>query len=236
MQSLTGQYECAHRSALGLDYFTARLDRLTLYANGRFALITQEKSRVMHAMKNLAAGEQASGMEAPEARAEGSYSSQGDLLFLSFDSGEQERATIQDTGLQFGKDFYEKVADTTFMPPPQRMKSNMEDIAKGLKIAGAIGGTVLKAAKTIQGTLQTSPPAQNQAPSSQSTAPAQPAQSWQAQPAAPVTPQVTPGYAPQQANSGYAQAESDDTFFCDQCGSPVHAGKKFCNKCGARLV
>jgi hypothetical protein len=236
MQSLTGQYECAHRSALGLDYFTARLDRLTLYASGRFALITQEKSRVMHAMKNLAAGEQASGMEAPEARAEGSYSAQGDLLFLSFDSGEQERATIQDTGLQFGKDFYEKVADTTFMPPPQRMKSNMEDIAKGLKIAGAIGGTVLKAAKTIQGSLQTSQPDQNQAASSQSAAPVQPAQSWQAQPAAPVTPPVTPGYAPQQATSGYAQAESEDTFYCDQCGAPVRSGKKFCNKCGARLA
>ncbi len=236
MQSLTGQYECVHRSALGLDYFTARLDRLTLYASGRFTLITQEKSRVMHAMKNLAAGEQASGMEAPETRAEGSYSSQGDLLFLSFDSGEQERATIQDTGLQFGKDFYEKVADTTFMPPQQRMKSNMEDIAKGLKIAGAIGGTVLKAAKTIQDTLQTSQPAQNQAASTQNSAPAQPAQSWSAPPAAPVTPQTTPGYAPQQANAGYAQAGSDETFYCDQCGSPVRAGKKFCNKCGARLA
>src|SRR6185437_8753283 len=106
-------------------------------ANGRFALITQEKSRAMHAMKNLATGQQA-GMEAPEAQAEGSYSAQGDLLFLTFDSGEQERATIQDTGLEFGKDFFEKVADTTFMPPTQRMKINMEDIAKGLKIAGAI--------------------------------------------------------------------------------------------------
>lgn len=235
MQSLTGQYECAHHSALGLDYFTARLDRLTLYANGRFTLITQEKSRLIHAAKNLAAGQQASGMEAPETHAEGSYNSQGDLLFLSFDRGEQERATIQDTGLQFGKDFYEKVSDTTFMPPAQRMKSNMEDIAKGLKIAGAIGGTLFKAAKTIQDTLQTSPPEQTQATSAQSTAPAQSAPSWQAQPAAPATPQVTPGYAPQQASPG-GYAQSDDTFFCDQCGSPVRIGKKFCNKCGARLV
>src|SRR5262245_58955311 len=112
MQSLIGQYECNHRSALGLDYFTARLDRLTLYANGRFALITQEKSRAMHAIKNLTAGEQAS-MEAPETRSEGSYSSQGELLFLRFDSGEQEQATIQDTGLLFGKDFFEKVAENT---------------------------------------------------------------------------------------------------------------------------
>ena len=230
MQSLTGQYECAHRSGLGLDYFTARLDRLTLYANGRFAFITQEKSRLMHAAKNLAAGQQSTGTEAPETRAEGSYSSQGDLLFLNFDSGEQERANIQDAGLQFGKDFFEKVADTTFMPPPQRMKSNMEDIAKGLKIAGAIGGTVIKAAKTIQDSLQTSQPAQNQGNNPQNAAAAPPAQSWQAQPAAP---QKTPGYVPQQASPD--QAQGDDTFFCDQCGAPVRSGKKFCNKCGARL-
>ena len=191
MQSLTGQYECAHRSALGLDYFTARLNRLTLYANGRFALITQEKSRLMHAAKNLAAGQQASGMEAPETHDEGSYSSQGDQLVLKFDSGEEERATIQDTGLQFGKDFFEKVSDTTFMPPAQRLKSNMDDIAKGLKIAGAIGGTVLKAAKTLQDTLQPAQPAQNQPGNVQNAAPAQPAQaqsSRQAQPAAPATP------------------------------------------------
>jgi len=229
MKSLTGQYECAHRSGLGLDYFTARLDRLTLYANGRFALITQEKSRAMHAMKNLAAGQQA-GMEAPETHAEGSYSAQGDLLFLTFDSGEQERATIQDTGLEFGKDFFEKVADTTFMPPAQRMKSNMEDIAKGLKIAGAIGGTVFKAAKTIQDTFQPAQPDQNQGGGAQNAAPAQ--SSWQAPAAAPATPQTAAGYAPPQT----AQAENDSAFFCDQCGAPVRSGKKFCNKCGARLV
>jgi len=229
MKSLTGQYECAHRSGLGLDYFTARLDRLTLYANGRFALITQEKSRAMHAMKNLAAGQQA-GMEAPETHAEGSYSAQGDLLFLTFDSGEQERATIQDTGLEFGKDFFEKVADTTFMPPAQRMKSNMEDIAKGLKIAGAIGGTVFKAAKTIQDTFQPAQPDQNQGGGAQNAAPAQ--SSWQAPAPAPATQQTAAGYAPPQT----AQAENDSAFFCDQCGAPVRSGKKFCNKCGARLV
>lgn len=224
MKSLTGQYECAHRSGLGLDYFTARLDRLTLYANGRFALITQEKSRAMHAMKNLAAGQQA-GMEAPETHAEGSYSAQGDLLFLTFDSGEQERATIQETGLEFGKDFFEKVSETTFMPPTQRMKSNMEDIAKGLKIAGAIGGTVFKAAKTIQDTFQPAQPDQHQGSNAQSAAPAQ--SSWQPQSAAPATPQTA---------ASPAQTEGGTAFFCDQCGSPVRAGKKFCNQCGARLV
>lgn len=235
MQSLTGQYECAHHSALGLEYFTARLDRLTLYANGRFALITQEKSRLMHAAKSLAAGQQAS-MEAPETHAEGSYSTQGNLLFLSFDSGEQEQATIEDTGLLFGKDFYEKVSDNTFMPPAQRMKSNMEDIAKGLKIAGAIGGTLFKAAKTIQDSLQTSQSTPNQANNTQAAPPAPPVQAAPVQPAVPATPQVTPGYSSQQATPGYAQVENEETFFCDQCGAPVRAGKKFCNRCGARLV
>ncbi len=226
MQSLTGQYECSHRSALGLDYFTARLDRLTLYANGRFSLITQDKSRLIHAAKNLAAGQQA-GMEAPETHGEGSYSSQGDQLFLTFDSGEQERATIQDKGLQFDKDFFEKVSETTFMPPAQRMKSNMDDIAKGLKIAGAIGGTVLKAAKTIQDTLQPAQPAQSQPGNAQSSQ-GQSSQLTQnpapAQPAAPAVQQANPG-------SG-----AEAFFYCDQCGSPVRLGKKFCNQCGARMV
>ncbi len=221
MQSLTGQYECNHRSALGLDYFTARLDRLTLYATGRFALFTQEKSRVMHAVKHLAAGEQAS-MEAPETRAEGNYRSQGTLLFLTFDDGTQDQGTIQDTGLLFGKDFFEKVASSTFMPPAQRVQSNMEDIAKGLKIAGAIGGTVLKAAKTIQGTIQSTSPAPNQAANAQNFTPAPsagPVQSTVANP------------QPQAGTNA-----SDDTFFCDQCGAPVRSGKNFCNKCGARLA
>lgn len=230
MKSLTGQYECMHRSGLGLDYFTARLDRLTLYANGRFTLITQEKSRLLHAAKSLAGGQQAS-MDAPEEHAEGSYTSQGDRLFLRFDSGEEEQAQIQEAGLQFGKDFFEKVSDTTFMPPPQRMKSNMEDIAKGLKIAGAIGGTVLKAAKTIQDSLQTSQPAQQQpagAGTAQNAAPASSAQQpWAAQPTAPASP------LPQQAAP--ISPPEDETFFCDQCGAPVRSGKKFCNKCGARL-
>jgi hypothetical protein len=223
MKSLTGQYECAHRSGLGLDYFTARLDRLTLYASGRFALITQEKSRLLHAAKSLASGQQAS-MEVPEVRREGSYGSQGDQLSLNFDDGEQEQAEIQEEGIQIGQNYFEKVSDSTFMPPPQRMKSNMEDIAKGLKIASTIGGTVFKAARTIQDTLQPQQPAQNQAGATQQNAAAaqpasQGAQSWKSQSA-------TPAYTPPQ---------EDETLFCDQCGAPVRPGKKFCNKCGARL-
>ena len=241
MKSLTGQYECAHRSGLGLDYFTARVDRLALYPNGRFTLVTQEKSRLAHAAKNLASGQQTS-MDAPEARSEGSYSPQGTLLILQFDSGEQEQAQILEAGLQFTKDFFEKVSDSTFMPPPQRMKSNMEDIAKGLKIAGAIGGTVLKAAKTIQDTLQspqqgqqgapanTAPPATSQ-PASQAQQPA-PAQSWQTAP--PATPSQ-PAYTPAQPAAGSALPDEDETLYCDQCGMPVRPGKKFCNHCGARL-
>ncbi|HET8841741.1 MAG TPA: zinc ribbon domain-containing protein [Ktedonobacteraceae bacterium] len=225
MKALVGQYECAHRSGLGMDYFTAKLDRLTLFATGRFTFITQEKSRIMHAAKSLASGQQAS-MEAPEMRREGTYSAQGDLVFLQFDDGTQQRAQLQDEGLQIGNDYFEKVSDSTFMPPPQRMKSNMEDIAKGLKIAGAIGGSVLKAARTIQDTLQTQP-AQNQpgtgqpqasTPGTQQTPPAQ------NQPASP------PPAAP-----SYSTPSSEETFFCDQCGSPVRPGKRFCNKCGARL-
>lgn len=231
MQSLIGQYECNHRSAVGLDYFTAKLDRLTLYANGRFALITQEKSRAMHALKNLATGEQAS-MEAPETRAEGSYSSQGAILFLNFDSGEQERGEIQNTGLQFGKDFYEKVSENTFAPPVQRLKSNMEDIAKGLKIAGAIGGTVIKAAKTLQDTLQPAQPGQGQ-PSSSQSAQGQSAQPGQAQTSWP-TQNATPAQPAAPAAAQPAPSASAEAFFyCDQCGSPVRLGKKFCNKCGA---
>lgn len=240
MKSLTGQYECAHRSGLGLDYFTARVDRLTLYPNGRFTLIAQEKSRLAHAAKSLASGQQTS-MEAPETRAEGNYSPQGNLLILHFDSGEQEQAQILETGLQFNKDLFEKVSDSTFMPPPQRMKSNMEDIAKGLKIAGAIGGTVLKAAKTLQDTLQSSQqgqqgtpanaaPSAAAQPSSQAQQPA-PAQSRQPPPAAP----AQPAYTPAQSTPGSSLPEDDETLYCDQCGRPVRPGKKFCNHCGARL-
>lgn len=228
MKSLIGQYECMHRSGLGLDYFTARLDRLTLYANGRFVLARQHKSRLMHAAKNLASGQQA-GMDAPESSTEGNYRSQGTVLLLQFDSGEQEQAQIQQAGLQFGNDFFEKVADTTFMPPQQRLQSNMEDIAKGLKIAGAIGGTVLKAAKAIQDTLQTSQPASTSGTSVPQQSQPEAQQVWQVPPTAP------PGSTPSPAAANGAFPQDDETLFCDQCGAPVRPGKRFCGKCGARL-
>lgn len=239
MKALTGQYECMQRSGLGLDFFTAKLHRLTIYANGRFALITQEKSRIMHAAKALASGEQAT-MEAPETRREGNYSSQGDMVLLHFDDGEEERGQVLDDGVQIGRDYYEKVAESTFMPPPQRMKSNMEDIAKGLKIAGAIGGTVLKAARGIQDTLQTQPPAQNQPGAPGSTQNAAPpssqasSQGWQASSPPPAS-QSWQASSPPSTASGYAPPQGDETLFCDQCGAPVRPGKHFCNKCGASL-
>ena len=75
MKSLTGQYECLHRSGVGLDYFTSHIDRLTLQANGRFSYLVQEKSRVGHAAKALLSGQQVD-MNAPEVRRDGRYSSQ----------------------------------------------------------------------------------------------------------------------------------------------------------------
>lgn len=233
MKSLIGQYECANRSGFGLDYFTARLHRLTIYTNGRFALITQEKSRIMQAAKSLAAGQQAT-MEAPETRREGRYSSQGDVLFLYFDDGEEMRGQIQAEGVQLDRDYYEKVADSTFMPPPQRMKSNMEDIAKGLKIAGAIGGTVLKAARTIQDSLQTQS-TQNTSGSTQNATPPSAAQPSQAAQSRQASPPPGPAYTPPATSGSAALPQDDETLFCDQCGTPVRPGKKFCNKCGAAL-
>src|SRR5713226_123712 len=154
MKSITGQYESLHRSGIGLDYFTSQVDRLTLQANGRFSFIIQEKSRLGHAAKSLLSGQQVD-MNAPEIRREGRYTSQGNTVSFFFDDGAQEQGQLTANGLQIANDFFEKVSDSTLLPPTHRLKSNMEDIAKGLKIAGAIGGAAVKAAKTIQDTIQT---------------------------------------------------------------------------------
>ncbi|MGH2497449.1 MAG: hypothetical protein ACRDIV_22335 [Ktedonobacteraceae bacterium] len=228
MKSITGQYECVHGSGLGLDYFTSHIDRLILQANGRFSLVVQEKSRIGHAAKSLLSGQQVD-MNAPEIRREGRYSSQGNIVTFFFDDGTQEQGQLApDGGVQIGSNFFEKVSDSTLLPPTHRLKSNMEDIAKGLKIAGAIGGTAIKAVKTIQDSIQTTqgprstsasnPPSQgtNQAPPSyqppQYSPPAQPA------------PTATAG-----------QGQNIETLYCDQCGNPVRPGKLYCNHCGARL-
>ena len=230
MKSITGQYECSHSSGIGLDYFTSRLDRLTLLAKGRFTLIVQERSRISHAAKSLLSGQQVD-TNAPETRREGSYTYQGDSISFVFDDGSREQGQLSANGIQIGKDFFEKVSDSTLLPPVQRTQSYMEDIAKGLKIAGAIGGAALKAAKTVQDTLQT---AQGAQPGQASSTPSQGTyQQNQGAPQSSQAPVQRPAAVP--PAQGAASEQESATFFCDQCGSPVRPGKRFCNHCGARL-
>lgn len=229
MKSLTGQYECLHRSGIGLDYFTSHIDRLTLQASGRFSYIVQEKSRIGHAAKTLLSGQQVD-MNAPEVRREGRYSSQGNVVTFYFDDGAQEQGQLTANGFQIGNDFFEKVSDSTLLPPTHRLKSNMEDIAKGLKIAGAIGGTAIKAVKTIQDTIQNTQgshttPASN--PPSQGTNAYSQAPSYQ--------PPQTPPPAQSTHTATPGQGQGAETLFCDQCGQPVRPGKLYCNHCGERL-
>jgi hypothetical protein len=229
MQSISGQYECSHRSGLGLDYFTSRLDRLTLQANGRFTLIVQEHSRITRAAQSLMSGQQIS-TNTPETRRDGTYTYSGNNISLHFDDGTQEQGQLTPDGIQIGKNLFEKVSDSTLLPPTHRLKKDMEDIAKGLKIAGTIGGAAIKAAKTIQDTLQ-SP----QNPQSGQAAGAQPAPVAPQQQAAPPV-QSVPVRPPQPAPAQNTTIDEDaETLFCDQCGAPVRPGKRFCNRCGARL-
>ncbi len=238
MKSLTGQYECVHRSGVGLDYFTSRIDHLTLQSNRRFSFIVQQQSRISHAAKSLLSGQQVD-TNAPEIRREGSYTSQGNSLSFLFDDGTQEQGQVAENGIQVGNDFFEKVSDSTRLPPTHRMQSNMEDIAKGLKIAGAIGGATIKAVKTLQNTVQTaqgspsSPPTPTSSQSANRQAPGNQAyQDYQA-PQHPSPP--PPAATPAQPAPAPTPAQDDETLFCDQCGSPVRPGKRFCSHCGARL-
>lgn len=231
---ITGQYECEHRSSLGigLDYYTSRLDRLTLLANGRFTLVVQDKSRMSHAAKALLQGQQPS-MAAPETRREGTYVEQGNQVRLNFDDGglEQGQVSRNGDGIQLGPNFFTKVSDSTMLPPTHRVQKNMEDIAKGLKIAGAIGGIAMKAAKEIQGAMQptqsqSNPPAAGQAPAPQPRQASTP------------TPAPAPTYRPpQQAYQAPPQANSSEPepLYCDQCGTRARPGKRFCGHCGAEL-
>src|SRR5579875_662217 len=238
---VTGQYECLHRSGIGLDYFTSRVDRLTLYPNGRFALITQDRSRAVNAAQSLMSG-QAITSNAPETRREGSYTRQDRLLIFSFDDGAQMQAQIawNEEGLQIDTNFFQKVSDSTVLPPTHRLKQDMDDIAKGIKIATTIGGIALKAAKGIHETIQTiqtpAPQTSQPAPIPQSPMQQQPAGSSAPTPAYPPTPapppvaQQAPTPMPHQATPAHVE-----TLYCDQCGAPARPGKRFCNQCGARL-
>ncbi|HWS83551.1 MAG TPA: zinc-ribbon domain-containing protein, partial [Ktedonobacteraceae bacterium] len=138
-------------------------------------------------------------------------------------------------GLQIGPNVFTKVSDSTLLPPTHRLKQDMEDIAKGIKIAKTIGGMAAKAAKTIQGTIQPT-----QEPETGQTPPQSPSVVQQGQPVQspmpPPTPQnVTPGphspsgFTPQTPSTGAV-------LYCDQCGARSRPGKRFCNNCGARLA
>ncbi len=238
-KAVTGQYECVHSSGIGLDYFTSRIDRLTLFPSGRFTLITQERSRIVNAAQSLISGQQVT-PNAPETRREGSYTIQGNIISLRFDDGSQEQGQLawNGEGLQLDKDFFNKVSDSTVLPPAQRLKKDMDDIAKGLKIAGTIGGMAMKAAKTIHETIQatqesgtgsTQSPAQ---PSAQGSAP--PAASHPVQPAQPATP-APPSYASTPPAQQPASPVEEEPLYCDQCGTRARPGKRYCGKCGALL-
>src|SRR6266567_8544672 len=152
---ITGQYEFLHRSGVGLDYFTSRVDRLTLQSDRRFILIIQERSRVANVAQSLMSGQQIA-TNAPEVRREGTYSAKGNAISFRFDDGaiEDGQMSWNGEGMQFGPNFFNKVSDSTLLPSTHRLKKDMDDITKGLKIAGTIGSIAIKAAKTIHDTIQ----------------------------------------------------------------------------------
>src|SRR6266700_2457802 len=220
---ITGQYECQHSSGVGLDYFTSRIDRLTLQPDGHFTLTIQERSRLSNAAQSLVSGQQIS-TATPETKREGNYTLPGgNVIIFHFQDGQQEQGQLawNGEGLQFGQNFFSKVSDSTLLPPTHRLQKDMDDIARGIKIATTIGGMALKAAKTIQSTLQTPQDAGSTA-TQEPTAPQQPTPSPRPvpsppqpvpPPAAPTAPQHTPPPTPIEA------------LFCDQCGARRRLGK-----------
>ena len=237
MKPITGQYECSQRSGVGLDYFTSRLHRLSLQANGRFVLIEQDRSRLAHAAKSLLSGEQIT-TNAPETRREGSYILQGNIISFRFDDGTQDQGQVtgNDEGIQIGTNYFEKVSNSTLLPPTHRLKKDMEDIGKGLKIAGAIGSAAIKAVKTIQDTLQADqgPQTPQTSQTQQTQRSQQPAWTSSTQSSTTASPGVSGSAGPVQ--SAQSSPQQQDTIYCDQCGAPSRRGKRFCNRCGAPLV
>src|SRR5437773_1392958 len=132
-----------------VSYFTSRIDRLTLQPDGRFILTIQERSRIANAAQSFINGQQIA-TNAPEVRREGTYTAQGNAIAFRFDDGaiEDGKLAWNGEGMQFGPNFFNKVSDSTFLPPANRMKKDMDDIANGIKIAGIVGGMATKAAKT----------------------------------------------------------------------------------------
>jgi zinc-ribbon domain len=232
---ITGQYEFVHSSGVGLDYFTSRIDRLVLQPNGRFILTIQDRSRLAHAANSLASGQQVTAT-APETQREGNYTHQDNEVSLFFDDGGFEPGKVigNGEGVQLGPNLFNKVSDSSTLPPTQRLKKDMDDIAKGLKIASTLGGMAVKAVKTIQNTVQ--PTARtvssaDQAQPVQYTTSALPQST--ATPAQPATPMQAP--APPTATS-LPTPEPAGALFCDQCGARIRPGKRFCNNCGARIA
>ena len=231
---ITGQYECLHSSGVGLDYFTSRIDRLVLQASGHFVYIVQDRSRIANAAQSFMSGQQVA-TNAPETRREGSYTTQGNVITFFFDDGTQDQGQLawNGDGIQFGPNYFNKVSDSTLLPPTHRLKKDMDDIAKGLKIASTIGGMAVKAAKTIHDTIQSTqgpsigPSGASQSPTTQSPAPSAGSGPSSAQPA-----QSTYTPVPPAQNTSTPQPEA---LFCDQCGARARPGKRFCNNCGARL-
>jgi hypothetical protein len=235
MKAVTGQYECIHSSGVGFDYFTSRIDKLVLYANGRFLLTIQPHSRAMHVAQNLMQGQQTQ-QAIPETRKEGTYVQHDSAVELTFDDGGFEHASIvpNSENMQIGPNLFTKVSDSTFLPPTHRLQQDMDDITKGLKIASAIGGFAIKAAKTVQGAtqaIQTSnqPVQSTQTPHPPSNNPTYSSPNTNSPPARPFSPppaQPMPVQSPPPQHAG---------VFCDQCGARNRPGKHFCSNCGARL-
>lgn len=231
---ITGQYECQHSSGIGLDYFTSRIDRLILQPDGHFTLTVQERSRLSNAAQSLVSGQQITNA-APEKKREGTYTVQGNTIILHFQDGTQEQGQVSwnGEGLQLEQDFFNKVSDSTLLPPTHRLQKDMDDIAKGIKIATTVGSIALKAAKTIHNTLQSTQ--STDATTTQDAGPVQQPAPQPAQqpprPAATQPPQPAPPPPPPPSIQGQMEA-----LFCDQCGARSRPGKKFCGNCGARLI
>lgn len=239
MKPLTGQYECQRRSGIGFDYFTSLLDRLIIQANGRFALIVQDRSRLAQAAQSFIKGEQTNAVApASELRREGGYVQQGLMLTLHFDDGSQEQGQVAPNGegIQLGKNFFTKVSDSPTLPSMQRVKKDMDDIAKGLKIATTLGGFALKAAKTINETVQNSQkPEASSSPQIQQAPPPQPMPAAPQQQVSPTPPSAPPmGVGEQPPVQQQAEA-APQAIYCEQCGNRCRPGKRFCNRCGAPL-
>ena len=227
MKPITGQYECMHHSGVGLDYFTSRIDRLVLYPDGRFTLTVQQMSRAVNAAKSWL-NKQTVTHTPPETRQEGRYTQQQRSIMLLFENGGFEEAHLShnEDGIQIGPNYFPKVSDSPVLPSAQRMKQDMDDIAKGLKIASTLGNVAKKAAQTLQGAIRAGQSQGAENPST-SAVPSSPQQS---------NTQTPSSYQASPANVASSATNAPQARFCDQCGERARPGKQFCGNCGARIA